>query len=205
MGRREGWNQTRRLALSSENDAVRFREAIPGDEGSIAQMHVSAWQVAYRGMIPDEYLDGLSVSDRCDSWRQIVGEVDLPATGALVAFDAAQILGFVHFCPSRDHDASAGVGEVTAIYVHPHHWREGIGSKLLGLAVDSLVGAGFSSATLWVLDVNSNARRFYEGAGWTTDGATKEDNRGTFTLREVRYSMDLAHLRDEPVGDSPIQ
>jgi hypothetical protein len=58
-------------------------------------------------------------------------------------------------------------------------------------AVDSLDEARFSTATLWVLDVNARARKFYEQAGWLIDGATKEDQRDGFTLHEVRYAMAL--------------
>jgi len=54
-------------------------------------------------------------------------------------------------------------------------------------AMATLRAVGFSTATLWVLDTNLRARRFYEAAGWVPDGATKVDDRATFTLREVRY------------------
>ena len=46
---------------------------------------------------------------------------------------------------------------------------------------------GFSEATLWVLAENPHARRFYEAAGWTLDGAVKEDTYFGVTIDEVRY------------------
>ena len=156
---------------------VEVRSAEPGDAGAIAEVHVRAWQVAYQGMIPDAHLDGLSVSRRSDNWRVIIAEFDYPRRGAFVAVDASKVLGFVHFGPSRDADAGPDVGELTVIYVRPDRWGEGIGRRLIQRAVQSLAEAGFSSATLWVLDANERARRFYEEAGWTTDGATKNDER----------------------------
>lgn len=182
---------TRRAPIARKTDSVQFRIASPGDENAVAHVHVAAWQVAYRGMIPGEYLDGLSVSNRSDSWRQIIAETDLPSTGAFVAADGPQVLGFAHFCPSRDRTASSLVGEVTAIYVHPDRWGEGIGSRLMQLALESLEQAGFRSATLWVLDVNADARTFYEASGWAVDGATKDEQRSNFVLHEVRYAIDL--------------
>lgn len=48
-----------------------------------------------------------------------------------------------------------------------------------------------SRATLWVLETNERARRFYEIAGWLPDGATKTEMRGSVELREVRYHASL--------------
>lgn len=170
---------------------MHFRSAEPGDEVAIARVHVVTWQVAYRGMIPDAHLDGLSGAKRSENWRQIINELDPPASGAFVALDGPEVVGFAHFCQSRDGDADGSVGEITAIYVHPEHWGEGIGRGLIQLAVDSLVDAGNSSATLWVLAGNARARRFYEDCGWMADGATKQDERVGFTLHEVRYATAL--------------
>ena len=58
-------------------------------------------------------------------------------------------------------------------------------------ALDSLRQAGFVEATLWVLDGNERARRFYEVGGWEFDGATKDDQREGFTLSEVRYRIQV--------------
>lgn len=177
--------------MSRKTQEVDFRSAEPGDEVAIAEVHVLTWQVAYRGMIPDAFLDGLSVSQRTDNWRRIINELDPPATGALVALIGPEVVGFVHFCPSRDGDADPNVGEVTAIYVQPAHWSKGIGRGLLQRAVVSLEEAGYSSATLWVIDGNARACRFYDDGGWMTDGVTKKDERAGFTLHEVRYATAL--------------
>jgi GNAT superfamily N-acetyltransferase len=170
---------------------VILRSAEPGDETAIAEVHVLAWQATYRGMIPDAHLDGLSVPKRRDIWRELIVELEPPVHGAFVALDGSRLVGFAHFCPSRDRDADPDVGEITAIYVHPDFWGKGIGRRLMRRAVDSLEEAGLSTATLWVLDVNARARKFYEQAGWMTDGATKEDQRDGFTLHEVRYATGL--------------
>ena len=195
MARSDSGNRTRSLGSATQDllsprktGRVEFRSAEPGDAAAIAEVHVLAWQVTYRGMIPDAYLDALSVPKRTDSWRELIGEFDPPKSGAFVALDGVQLLGFASFCPSRDPDAVFDVGEIPAIYVHPDHWGEGIGRSLVQLAVDSLEEAGFESATLWVLDLNARARKFYEADGWMTDGSTKEDDRGSFTLQEVRYA-----------------
>jgi len=56
---------------------------------------------------------------------------------------------------------------------------------------EGLAGAGYRDATLWVLDSNDRARRFYALAGWAEDGAVKTDGSRGFPLREVRYRRTL--------------
>ena len=55
-----------------------------------------------------------------------------------------------------------------------------------------LTARGFTDAILWVLVGNQRARRFYEAAGWTCDGAEKSERVGavggtTATIVETRY------------------
>lgn len=80
---------------------------------------------------------------------------------------------------------------MTSIYVRPDAWGSGAGRSLLVAACASLRSGGFGSATLWVLDSNERARRFYEAMGWRADGRGKVDRRGEFELKEVRYAVSL--------------
>ena len=45
-----------------------MRDARAGDVDEIGRVHVRAWQAAYRGVMPDEYLDGLEIGDRVAMW-----------------------------------------------------------------------------------------------------------------------------------------
>lgn len=69
---------------------------------------------------------------------------------------------------------------------------EDIGRALMSSAIAQLADAGFSSATLWIVDKNWRARRFYEAGPWRPDGATKSADRGQFVLQEVRYRCELS-------------
>jgi hypothetical protein len=51
--------------------------------------------------------------------------------------------------------------------------------------------AGFAEATLWVLDTNERARRFYAAGGWTLDEVTRQDDSHGFPIDEVRYRRSL--------------
>lgn len=166
---------------------MKVREARLGDEGSIAEVHVRTWQAAYRGQVPDEFLASLSVERRTDAWQTIIAHSEAPARTVFVLEDIGRVVGFAGVAPSRDDEAGEEIGELTAIYVLPELWGAGGGQLLMEHALGSLRQAGFSQVTLWVLDTNLRARRFYEQLGWTADGATKVDQREDFALSEVRY------------------
>lgn len=176
---------------SRHDGSVTVRAAERGDAESIAVVHVRAWQDAYRGLMPQDYLDNQSVERRREGWERILAETDWPRTGAFVAENSDGIIGFAHACPSRDDDASEAVGEVSGVYVLATAWGTGAGRALMTAAVSTLRDARFREATLWVLDTNTRARRFYEAAGWAVDGAELlEESRG-FPVREVRYRRPL--------------
>ncbi len=150
--------------------AVEVRRAVIEDAGPIAAVHVRAWQVAYRGLVGDEVLDGLSVAQREEVWRQA-----LSGDGGLTIYVAVSAGGIVGFCataaPSRDDDAHDDVAEVGAIYVEPDVWRTGVGRALMDAALAGLRAAGWRSVTLWVLAENQRARDFYARFGFDADGA----------------------------------
>jgi ribosomal protein S18 acetylase RimI-like enzyme len=176
----------------SQIDNTAIRLAITSDLPTLASVHVRTWQHAYRGQIPDEYLDSLSVEVRVERFRELLERADPPREQCLVGIDAGVLVGFVSTCPSRDPDAAPDVGEVGAIYVLPEYWSRGWGRRLMSEALKDLAAGGFARATLWVLDTNHRARHFYELAGWSPDGTTRIDRRATFTLRELRYERTLA-------------
>lgn len=170
---------------------MEVRVAKVDDAEAVAAVHVRSWQHAYRGLIPDAYLDALSVERRREIWSRILAETDLPRTGAFVLERGLEIIGFIHVAPTRDVDLPASTGEVTALYLTPGAWGLGGGRRLLKTAKASLKAAGFAAAALWVLEANVAARSFYERQGWVPDGASKVDDRGDLVLLEVRYRTTL--------------
>jgi len=168
-----------------------IRAASISDARRIAEVQVWTWQVAYKGQLPDQYLESLSVDNREAAWVGIIREEGLPSKGVFVIEDDDMVVGFADITPSRDVDSTPDTGEVGAIYLLPDFWGAGHGRALLHRATESLRTAEFSTATLWVLDSNQRARTFYEREGWAPDGAEKVEDRGTFFLHEVRYRRNL--------------
>lgn len=176
--------------------ALVVRRAEPGDARSLAEVHVASWKAAFPGLLPQDYLDALRPEDRLAQWEQDLAGDRWPAV--LVAEEEGGIVGFVAVAPSEDPDAGPGrVGELRTIYLRPESWGHGHGEVLLRAAMGELAAGGFHRATLWVLNSNSRARRFYERHGWSADGATKEHDWQAFVATDVRYARPL------PAGAGP--
>lgn len=175
-----------------------LRRATLSDAEGIAHVQVHTWQIAYRGHIPDSYLDKLGdeLDHRVERWRSHVSDSSINKTEIWVSERHLQVVGFVALGPARDADALTG--EIYAIYVLPDHWDEGRGRALFRHATDRLMSLGYESAILWVLESNQRARRFYEIAGWTVAGGTKIDtSHGGVELREVNYRVTLRRSCEE--------
>lgn len=175
-----------------------LRPALPADAASIATVHIHSWQAAYRGQLPDRFLDelGQELSQRTQFWRTHISAAP-PQTEVWIAGDAASVFGFVALGPAR-HEGDNTLGEIYAIYVHPRHWSQGAGRDLFKHGENRLSSMGYIEALLWVLESNSRARRFYESAGWSVDGLSKTETLpGDIELREVCYRKALQPLKEE--------
>ncbi|MEX0651284.1 MAG: GNAT family N-acetyltransferase [Actinomycetota bacterium] len=168
--------------------SVAFREAELDDAPAIAEVHVASWRWAYRGQLADETLDALDVAEREVRWREAISD---PATIVLVAVVDSSIAGFVSAGPTDDDDAPPIIGELYAIYLEERVAGSGVGRGLLERAVDGLRSAGFKRASLWVLDSNERARRFYERAGWAWDGKRSSHQVQCSNMPVVRYARNL--------------
>ncbi len=157
-------------------------------------MFVESWRWTYRDVVPASTLEGMAVEEYAQSWRETL--LTRPRSMRVwVAEESGAIVGFAQSGPSRDDDVAQGeAGEVYAIYLLPEQIGGGLGRQLLDEAVGFLREQGYGEATLWVLASNDRARRFYEGAGWTSDEAVREEAWEGATLREARYRLRLGGL-----------
>jgi ribosomal protein S18 acetylase RimI-like enzyme len=162
-----------------------IRPATVADVEAIARLHVAAWQVAYRGLLPDDYLGGLDWEERAESRRAQLADQAL-GVRILVAEDDQAVVGFIAWGPVRDGGGPDGdVAEIYALYVDPRAWGRGHGRALIRQAVADLPPTG--ELVLWVLAANARARAFYERSGFAADGGTAMIEIGGAALPEVRY------------------
>lgn len=165
-----------------------IRDATPADARAIAEVHIRAWQSAYRGLLPDEHLDDLSVEERVARYK--LGPSAPRERFTILAADGEDTRGFAMAGRSRDEDAPDH-GEIYALYVDPSCWKRGVGRLLLAGAVERLRGLGFAEAILWVLAGNEPAERFYGSDGWLRDGASRYEEVYGVGADVIRYRRRL--------------
>ncbi|SEM60779.1 GNAT family N-acetyltransferase [Streptacidiphilus jiangxiensis] len=179
-----------------------IREAVETDAAPLVRVRIDAWRTAYAGMIPPAYLDELDATAAPSRLAEYLRELPR-GRHYLVAERDDRVVGFAIAGYERPSVESVrgertGIGEVHALYVHPDAWFTGTGAALLDAATRRLAESGFHTLTLWVLERNEQARRFYERQGWQPDGATDELRFGGTVLTELRYARPVRQVTPLP-------
>ncbi|NEB73697.1 GNAT family N-acetyltransferase, partial [Streptomyces sp. SID14478] len=98
----------------------------PDDCDAVAEVRVRGWQFAYAGLMPQAYLDGMSVAQDAARRRE-----RFRRRGQFVAERAGAVVGWGCHGPGRDHDVPPGEAELYALYARPAQVSTGVGRALL--------------------------------------------------------------------------
>lgn len=172
---------------------VTIRPARVEDADAVGEVHVRAWRSAYRGVLPDAYLDGLRPEDHAGRWRD---HLQAPSSDArlFVVVENLGVVGFAAVGAALDQDVSSDVGQLYAMNLDPNVWGRGLGRTLLDFATVRLELAGFAEAVLWVVPDNRRARRLYESEGWRDDARERDEEVFGVVVPQMRYRRLLAAL-----------
>jgi len=162
-----------------------IRYATTEDAKALGYIHSQSWKVAYKGIIPDNVLDNITEEKREKYFLKALSENR--EEDALI-FKNNVPVGLTCIGRCRDEDKDSSYGEIWGIYILPTYWNQGIGIELMNWGMGQLKIKGYSKATLWVLEENYNARKFYEKVGFCHDHTVKEINIGK-KLNEIRYTI----------------
>jgi len=124
----------------------------------VEAVRLRGWQAAYRGIVPDSYLDGMQ--EQPERRAAVISAPNGVTT--LVAEDEGTVVGMAAYGPARDGEDAV---ELYALYVDPGRWRAGVGTALL-TACEGV-------SVLWVLEDNARARAFYGRHGFVADGTSR--------------------------------
>lgn len=169
---------------------IRVRPMREGDVHGVSTVRVNGWKAAYTGMVPQDYLDALTVTEDARVRRDMFGRGAGTAVH-LVAEEDGAVVGWAALGPSREDDREPRDGELLALYADPDRLGTGIGRALMRHILAAARERSFRRLVLWVIADNARARRFYERSGFAPDGATADWSVNGVRVPEVRYSGDL--------------
>ena len=91
---------------------------------------------------------------------------------------------------SRDEDAAEGTYELMGLYLLPEYFRQGIGTQAMEFAYSEARKHEMKVITVWLLEDNIDAKKFYAKCGFVSDGGFMERNFGK-TLNSIRMRKGL--------------
>ncbi len=164
-----------------------IRRALSADAEAVGRIHVESWNVAYRGIMPDDVIARTDLAYRTAFWAERIADQEWPV---FLIEENGEAVAFCQMIPTRDADDDpTRVGHITSLHVLPHRRGHGYGRTLLDHVLAELRDRGFEAVTLWVLEENWKARRFYEKHGFHRDGGTRRYPKTE--VPEVRYRIRL--------------
>ncbi|WP_104401678.1 GNAT family N-acetyltransferase [Vibrio penaeicida] len=166
---------------------ITIREANLEDVPSIAEIHVTSWQVTYSGLIPEDYILSQTIERRTKLWTNVINE---SLASLLVAEENQKVIGFISF-EKIQPDLSSQSIEISSIYLLPNHFNKGIGTKLLSECKSRLTGNKVNQITLWSLDTNISALKFYRKHGFVETGKQNKERLNGVVLNDVELSKPL--------------
>ena len=161
-----------------------IRPATQADTEVIVRIYIVSWNAGFGSLLSRD--DRTVTEELTERWRRDLSR-PLPYRW-WVAEREGTIVVVVGIGPSRD-PVDPQLGEVDTIAVDPPHWRMGVGTALMSVAVRHLVADGYNDAILWTVERYERGITFYEAMGWRRDGGVRDGG------RQVRFRRGLAALR----------
>jgi len=155
-------------------------KALFEDANNYVDCLISCWQSAYKGIVPDEFLNNMPTekNQRIERYKKSLINPDIET---YCVINEEKMIGFL--CIHKKD------GEIWAIYLIEEFCGKGYGKKVLDFAVNELKRIGHKQIFLWVFEENNRARRFYEKNNFYLNGAKREMTYGK-PLVQLRYVCD---------------
>ncbi len=171
---------------------MEIRKATTADAAEIANVHISSWREAYKGLLPQSFLDErpLNFKDHYELWKRVT--VDESQVTFVAESKDHGVVGFVNGKEARDGSYKE-YAEVWCIYLLQQYHGKKIGLQLLKFYFDVFAERGFKKGYLWVLKDNPTIR-FYEKTGARKVDDIKKAVVGGQEVEELCYVWDNIKL-----------
>lgn len=137
---------------------ILVRPAVVADASAIADAQIRCWRWAYRGVLSDEFLDGLSLAEHTRNWQERLAD---GTQAAWVGIDEGSVQGMIVAAPAHWPDMPVS-GMVRTFYIAPEATRMGLGHRLWEAARLHLQQQGHDGLYVMVMEANRIGRNFYE-------------------------------------------
>ena len=154
-----------------------IRAAEIDDAPAIARVHVDTWRSAYGGVIPQNYLDSMTVQNRTYVWVRLLERKGAGHTTLVSEDHDRRIIGFVSAGALRHRDERYQ-GEISSLYVLRSHQGSNHGRRLFLAASNRLALNGLKGLFVWVL-ADGPGKGFYAALGGEQVAETVRDFAGT--------------------------
>lgn len=159
------------------------------DMDAVSRIYEQSWRYAYRGIIPDSYLNRISFERWTDTLKR-------PGLHSLLLLDGDTALGTAAYAAAR-MEQWKGWGELVSLYLLPGAMHQGYGKQLLAAAISELQQLQFQNIYLWVLEENRSARRFYTRFGFQESENSRVDLFDGRPCRELQLFYQTIKLGEE--------
>src|SRR6266699_3655966 len=117
-----------------------IRRALTTDATAVGHIHVESWNVAYRGIMPDDVIAKTDLAYRTRFWAEPIADREWPV---FLIEEEGKALAFCQMIPSRDlDDDPTRVGHITSLHVLPHLRGRGYGRVLVDYVLDEFPRGG---------------------------------------------------------------
>src|SRR6185312_8625984 len=100
--------------VGGENRRMNIRRATAADAHAVGRIHVESWNVAYRGLMPNDVIARTDLAYRTRFWAERIADPDWPV---FVMDENGEPIAFCQMIPSRDPDDDpTRVGHVTSLH-----------------------------------------------------------------------------------------
>lgn len=137
-----------------------IRRAGKDDLEAIVQIYVNNWKSTYAGMLPQEFLEGMTVQNKIEMWTKFaVYDKNLLF---IYEGDDGSICGFVALEPESKIENCI---YLTSLHTDESYRGQGIGTELIRFAHKAARDAGYSKMSINIVVGNDNAKSLYEKLG----------------------------------------
>lgn len=138
---------------------MNIREANAEDMELIANLYVMNWKKTYVGLLPDNFLNGLTVNDGINKWQEYLTK---EKHRIFVAYENENFLGF---SACKEDEELKNCLYLDSLHASESSRGKGVGTKLINTVGSYAYIKGYEHMSICIVKGNDKAKRIYEKMG----------------------------------------